>query len=97
MPDTIPHCLSNCGIPCRSIAQPNAERHQYCLAGRCWARWRMGPTRRPYFFGPVAGDAVGGAVLDACREEIETYREFSAYYGYLFLVMSAGPPSPLSS
>jgi len=44
-----------------------------------------------------AGDAVAEAVLGACREEIETYREFSAYYGYLFLVMSAGPPSPLSS
>lgn len=44
-----------------------------------------------------AGDAVAEVVLGACREEIETYRAFSAYYGYLFLVMSAGPPSPLSS
>jgi SAM-dependent methyltransferase len=39
------------------------------------------------------GDAIAGAVLRACREEIETYREFAAYYGYLFLVMSAPPSS----
>ncbi len=33
-----------------------------------------------------AGNAVGEAVLRACREEIETYREFAEYYGYVFLV-----------
>ena len=44
-----------------------------------------------------AGDAVAEAVLSACREEIETYRAFSGYYGYLFLVMSIGSPSSLSS
>jgi hypothetical protein len=43
-----------------------------------------------------AGDALGVAVLGACREEIETYRELAGYYGYLLLVMSAGPPSPVS-
>jgi len=35
------------------------------------------------------GDAVAEAVLRACREEIETYRRFAAYYGYVFLVMTA--------
>ena len=56
-----------------------------------------GADAQAVFLRTVAGDAVGEAVLGACREEIETYREFSAYYGYLFLVMSAGSPSPLSS
>jgi len=36
-----------------------------------------------------AGEAVAEAVLRVCREEIETYREFAAYYGYVFLVMAA--------
>jgi SAM-dependent methyltransferase len=39
-----------------------------------------------------AGDAVAEAVLRACREEIEIYREFAAYYGYVFLVMAALEP-----
>lgn len=43
------------------------------------------------------GDAAAAAVLRACREEIETYRRFAAYDGYMFLVMSAGPPSSISS
>jgi SAM-dependent methyltransferase len=33
------------------------------------------------------GDPVGQQVIDSCLEEIELYREFSAYYGYVFLVM----------
>ena len=35
-----------------------------------------------------AGDGVGEAVLNACRDEIETYREFARFYGYAFLVMT---------
>jgi SAM-dependent methyltransferase len=35
-----------------------------------------------------AGDAAAQTVLRACREEIETYREFADYYGYVFLVMA---------
>jgi hypothetical protein len=56
-----------------------------------------GADAQAVFLRTVAGGAVGKAVLGACREEIETYRKFSAYYGSLFLVMSAGSPSPLSS
>jgi len=39
-----------------------------------------------------AGDAVGEAVLEACREEIEIYRAFADYYGYVFLVLAARDP-----
>jgi len=38
------------------------------------------------------GDAVGQEVLQECREEIRCYREFSDYYGYLFLVMAVRDP-----
>jgi SAM-dependent methyltransferase len=36
-----------------------------------------------------AGDAVAEAVLRSCRDEIETYRKFAVFYGYVFLVMAA--------
>jgi SAM-dependent methyltransferase len=36
-----------------------------------------------------AGDLVGEAVLADFRAEIEMYERFAAYYGYVFLVMSA--------
>lgn len=35
------------------------------------------------------GDSAAESVLVACREEIEAYRRYAAYYGYLFLVMEA--------
>jgi len=35
-----------------------------------------------------AGDAVGQEVIDLCVEEVEVYRDFSDYYGYVFLVMT---------
>jgi ubiquinone/menaquinone biosynthesis C-methylase UbiE len=39
-----------------------------------------------------AGDAVAAQVLQACREEIEIYRAFAGYYGYVFLVLAARDP-----
>jgi SAM-dependent methyltransferase len=37
------------------------------------------------------GDPVAEAVLGECREEIELYRRYADYYGYVFLVMAVGP------
>lgn len=37
-----------------------------------------------------AGDPVAEAVLRECHEEIVNYRNYAAYYGYVFLVMSMG-------
>jgi SAM-dependent methyltransferase len=34
-----------------------------------------------------AGDPLAEAVLSECRQEIELYRRYAAYYGYVFLVM----------
>jgi SAM-dependent methyltransferase len=36
-------------------------------------------------------DEVGQNVIDLCYEEIEVYRKYSAYYGYVFLVMTPDP------
>jgi SAM-dependent methyltransferase len=45
--------------------------------------------------GKYQDDDVGQEVIDLCAEEIVMYRDFSDFYGYVFLVMAAAP-SPSS-
>jgi SAM-dependent methyltransferase len=37
-------------------------------------------------------DATARAVLDACAREIELYRDYASFYGYVFLIMSRQLP-----
>jgi hypothetical protein len=62
----------------------------FVLPERAWWEDYYGPMReRLAALAPrYAGDRAAQTVLRACREEIETYREFAAYYGYVFVVMT---------
>jgi len=63
----------------------------FVLPERAWWESYYGPmeARLAELAPCYAGDAIAEAVLRECREEIEVYRAFGDYYGYVFLVMAA--------
>ncbi len=60
-----------------------------------WDYYKPQEQRLPELVERYAGDPSAQALLAAFQAEIDTYRDFGAYYGYLFLVMAL-PSGPLS-
>jgi SAM-dependent methyltransferase len=62
----------------------------FVLEEEAWWTYYYGPLqqRLELLASVYRGDRAGELVLEEARVEIETYRHFSAYYGYLFVVAS---------
>jgi hypothetical protein len=79
---------------CRALVRDCDYRllGDFVLPEQAWWKHYYGPLqeRLAQLAPRNDGNIAAAAVFHACGAEIDTYRKFSAYYGYVFLVMAAG-------